>query len=283
MRGLSRHSTVRADPPVVQGVLIAMALGIVGVVLVTALLFVFTEAFREGWMRYFEAIRNPEAMEAFRLTVWIAGIAVCLNTLFGLLAAWVIGKFEFPGKNLLTALIDLPFTVSPVISGMVFILLFGRAGWFGPWLQKHGIPIVFAPPGMILATIFVTFPFVARELIPVLQAQGHDEEEAAVVLGASGWQVFRRVTLPSMRSALLYGVVMCTARAMGEFGAVSVVSGHIRGQTNTLTLYIELLYNSYRTTSAFAVSTLLTFLAIFTLIAAQLLEIRKLRRPGARG
>jgi sulfate transport system permease protein len=278
MHEAPRLLPVRTDPPVVRGILIGVALGIVVLFLVAPLLVVFTEALREGWQRYFAAIREPEALVALRLTLLITGVVVPLNAAFGLAAAWAIGRFQFRGKGLVTALIDLPFTVSPVIGGIVFVLLFGRAGWFGPWLQEHGIRILFAPPGMILATAFVTFPFVARELIPLLEAQGREEEEAAVVLGASGWQVFRRVTLPAIRWGLLYGLVMCTARAMGEFGAVSVVSGHIRGQTNTLTLYVELLYNSYRTASAFAVASLLTLLSLLTLVAKHVLEIRGLRR-----
>jgi len=278
MHEAPRLLPVRTDPPVVRGILIGAAWGIVALFLVAPLLVVFTEALREGWQRYFAAIREPEALQALRLTLLITGVVVPLNAAFGLAAAWAIGRFQFRGKGLVTALIDLPFTVSPVIGGIVFVLLFGRAGWFGPWLQEHGIRILFAPPGMILATAFVTFPFVVRELIPLLEAQGREEEEAAVVLGASGWQVFRRVTLPAIRWGLLYGLVMCTARAMGEFGAVSVVSGHIRGQTNTLTLYVELLYNSYRTAPAFAVASLLTLLSLLTLVGTHVLEIRGLRR-----
>lgn len=276
-----RLCAARTDPPLVRGILIGAALGIVALFLVAPLLVVFAEALREGWRAYLAAIGEPEALQALRLTLLIAGVVVPLNAAFGLAAAWAIGKFQFRGKALLTALIGLPFTVSPVISGTVFVLLFGRAGWFGPWLQEHGIRILFAPPGMILATAFVTLPFVARELIPLLEAQGREEEEAAVVLGASGWQVFRRVTLPAIRWGFLYGLVMCTARAMGEFGAVSVVSGHIRGHTNTLTLYVELLYNSYRTASAFAVSSLLTLLSLLTLVVKHGLGLRGLRRGGA--
>ncbi len=220
------------------------------------------------------AIREPDALAALRLTLLTAGIAVPANLLFGLAAAWAIARFEFTGRNVLLTLIDLPFAISPVISGVIFVLLFGRQGWLGPWLAEHDFEVIFAVPGIVLATIFVTFPFVARELIPVMQASGREEEEAAVVLGASGWQIFWRVTLPNIKWGLLYGIILCNARAMGEFGAVSVVSGHIRGLTNTLPLQVEILYNEYQFQAAFAVASLLALLAIVTLIAKSIVEWR---------
>jgi sulfate transport system permease protein len=226
---------------------------------------VFVGALRKGWDAYLAAIVEPDAWSAIKLTLLAAGIAVPLNLVFGVAAAWAIAKFEFSGKNVLITLIDLPFSVSPVIAGLIYVLVFGLQGWLGPWLSEHGIKVVFAVPGIILATIFVTFPFVARELIPVMQAQGTEEEEAAIVLGASGWQTFRRVTLPNIKWGLLYGVILCNARAMGEFGAVSVVSGHIRGQTNTMPLHVEILYNEYNFAAAFAVASLLALLALVTL------------------
>jgi sulfate transport system permease protein len=233
---------------------------------------VFGEALRKGISVYMASITDHDALSALRLTLLTAAISVSANLVFGVAAAWVIAKFEFPGKSALLSLIDLPFAVSPVISGLVFVLLFGAQGFFGQWLIRHDVQIVFAEPGVILATIFVTFPFIARELIPLMQEQGTEEEEAAVLLGARGWQVFRRVTLPNIRWALLYGVVLCNARAMGEFGAVSVVSGHIRGRTNTLPLHVEILYNEYNFSAAFAVASLLTLLAVVTLIVKTLLE-----------
>jgi sulfate transport system permease protein len=220
------------------------------------------------------ALTEPDAFSAIRLTLLIAAIAVPVNLLFGIAAAWAITKFDFRGKQFLITLIDLPFSVSPVISGLVFVLVFGAQGWFGPWLSGHGIKIIFAVPGIVLATVFVTFPFVARELIPLMQAQGRDEEEAALVLGASGWQMFRKVTLPNIKWALLYGVILCNARAMGEFGAVSVVSGHIRGATNTMPLHVEILYNEYQFAAAFAVASLLAMLALVTLIVKTYVEWR---------
>jgi sulfate transport system permease protein len=226
---------------------------------------VFYQALSKGLGFYLEALADPDAVSAIRLTLLTAAIAVPLNLVFGLAASWCIAKFEFKGKALLTTLIDLPFSVSPVVSGLVYVLLFGAQGWFGPWLQDHDVQIIFAVPGIVLATIFVTFPFVARELIPLMQAQGNDEEEAAHVLGASGWQTFRRVTLPNVKWGLLYGVILCNARAMGEFGAVSVVSGHIRGQTDTIPLHVEILYNEYNFSAAFAVASLLALLALVTL------------------
>ena len=227
---------------------------------------VFAGALQQGIRHYFAAISDPMALAAIRLTLLAAAIAVPLNVIFGLAAAWAIGKFRFPGRQLLITLIDLPFSVSPVVSGMVYILIFGLQGWLGPWLAARGLPVIFAVPGIVLATLFVTLPLVARELIPLMESQGTEEEEAALTLGASGWQTFRRVTLPNVRQGLLYGVILCNARAMGEFGAVSVVSGHIRGLTNTLTLHVEILYNEYQSAAAFAVASLLGLLALATLV-----------------
>ena len=246
--------------------LTAVALLFLALFLVLPLVTVFSEAFANGAAAYLEAVREPDAMAALRLTLIAAAFAVPANLVFGLCAGWAIAKFSFPGKNLLTTLIDLPFAVSPVISGMVFVLLFGRQGFLGPWLAEHDMKVVFAIPGIVLATIFVSFPFIAREIIPVMEAAGTQEEEAARVLGAGGLQTFFRVTLPNIKWGLLYGVILCNARAMGEFGAVSVVSGKIRGETNTLPLHIEILYNEYAFQAAFAVSSLLAFLAIVTLI-----------------
>ena len=242
---------------------------------------VFHEALKKGLAVYWRAIIDPDALSAIRLTLLTAAIAVPLNLVFGVAAAWAIAKFEFPGKNVLTTLIDLPFSVSPVIAGLVFVLLFGAQGWFGPWLQAHDIKIIFAVPGIVLATVFVTFPFVARELIPLMQAQGAEEEEAAVVLGATGWQTFWRVTLPNIKWGLLYGVILCNARAMGEFGAVSVVSGHIRGATNTMPLHVEILYNEYNFVAAFAVASLLALLALLTLVAKAIVETQVSRSKGS--
>jgi sulfate/thiosulfate transport system permease protein len=241
--------------------------------LLVPLAVVFSEAFAKGIGAYLDALTQPDAQAAIWLTLLVAAIAVPLNTVFGLVAAWCIAKFEFPGKSLLTTVIDLPFSVSPVISGTVYVLLFGLQGYFGPFLAAHGIKIIFALPGLILATVFVTFPFVARQLIPLMQRQGPGEEEAAIVLGASGWQVFRRVTLPNIRWGLLYGVLLCNARAMGEFGAVSVVSGHILGQTDTMPLYIEALYNGYDAVGAFTIASLLAMLALVTLVLKAFLEM----------
>lgn len=261
-----------AEPVLVRNLLIATALGFLVLVLFIPLLAVFAEAFRKGVGTYLSAIAEPEALAALRLTIIVAAIAVPLNIIFGLAAAWSIAKFEFKGKAFLTTLIDLPFSVSPVVAGLVYVLLYGAAGLFGPWLREAGIEVIFAVPGMVLATIFVTLPFVARELIPLMQAQGTSEEEAALSLGANGWQTFWHVTLPNVRWALLYGVLLCNARAMGEFGAVSVVSGHIRGLTNTTPLYVEILYNEYNFAAAFAVASLLALLALVTLTAKTLLE-----------
>jgi sulfate transport system permease protein len=262
------------EPPALRRTLLALALGFLALFLVLPLVVVFGQALSHGLRAYLGALGEPDATAALRLTLLAAAIAVPLNVVFGLAAAWAVARFDFPGRSLLVTLIDLPFAVSPVISGMVFVLLFGRQGLFGPWLADHGVKIVFAVPGIVIATVFVTFPFVARELIPVMQATGAEEEEAARVLGASGWQIFRRVTLPNVRWGLLYGVILCNARAMGEFGAVSVVSGHIRGLTNTLPLHVEILYNEYRFQAAFAVASLLAFLALVTLVAKSLVEWR---------
>ncbi|WP_207458999.1 sulfate ABC transporter permease subunit CysW [Azospirillum sp. SYSU D00513] len=265
---------VRSESRLVRAALIAVALGFLGLFLVLPLAVVLTRAFASGVSAYAAALTEPDALAAIRLTLTAAAIAVPLNLLFGLCAAWCIARFEFRGKSVLITLIDLPFSVSPVIAGMVYVLLFGLHGWLGPWLRSHDVQIIFALPGIVLATVFVTFPFVARELIPLMQEQGSDEEEAAVVLGASGWQLFLRVTLPKIKWGLLYGVLLCNARAMGEFGAVSVVSGHIRGQTNTMPLHVEILYNEYNMAAAFAVASLLAALALVTLVIKTLLEWR---------
>jgi len=248
------------------------------------LVVVFFEAFSHGIVTYLQALLDPFALSAMRLTLLTAAVAVPLNLIFGIAASWAIAKFEFRGKNALITLIDVPFAVSPVISGLVYVLMFGAQGWFGPWLMAHNIQIIFAVPGIILATTFVTFPFVARELIPLMQTQGNDEEETALSLGASGWQTFRLVTLPNIRWGLLYGVLLCNARAMGEFGAVSVVSGHIRGLTNTLPLHVEVLYNDYNYVGAFATASVLAMLGLVTLIAKSVLERRQpeLRAGAAR-
>ncbi len=253
------------EPRWVRGVLLAVALTFLTLFLFVPLAAVFAEAFSKGWHAYRDAIVEDDALAAIRLTLLTAAIAVPLNVVFGVAASWCIAKFAFRGKSILLTLIDLPFSVSPVISGLIYVLLFGAQGWLGPWLQAHDIKLLFAVPGIVLATIFVTFPFVARELIPLMQAQGNEEEEAAIVLGASGWQTFRRVTLPNIKWGLLYGVILCNARAMGEFGAVSVVSGHIRGETNTMPLQVEILYNEYNFAAAFAVASLLALLALVTL------------------
>jgi sulfate transport system permease protein len=252
--------------------LISAAVGVLSLFLLLPLAAVFVEALRKGWEVFLASLHDEAALSAVKLTLLAALISVPLNTLFGISAAWAITKFRFKGRSLLLALIDLPFAVSPVIAGLVFVLLFGAKGWFGPWLSEHDITIIFAFPGIIIATIFITFPFVARELIPLMESQGSDQEEAAVTLGARGWQIFWRVTLPNIKWGLLYGVLLCNARAMGEFGAVSVVSGHIRGKTNTLPLHIEVLYNEYQFSAAFACATLLALLALFTLGIKSLIE-----------
>ncbi len=261
--GSQRRAT--AEPPWVRRTLIGIALVFLGGFLFIPLAAVFTEALAKGFSAYFAAFSDRVTMASIELTLIAAAIAVPLNLVFGVTAAWAIAKFDFYGKNLLITLIDLPFSVSPVISGLIYVLLFGAQGWFGPWMMDHDLKIIFAIPGIVLATIFVTFPFVARELIPLMQAQGRTEEEAALTLGATGWQTFWRVTVPNIKWGLLYGVILCNARAMGEFGAVSVVSGHIRGRTNTMPLHIEILYNEYNFVAAFAVASLLTLLALVTL------------------
>ena len=266
--------SIRQDPPLIRFGLMAFALLSMGLFVVLPLSAVFVQAFEKGWQAYLAAIVEPDSLSAIELSLLVVSIVVPLNTIFGVAAAWAITKFDFRGKNALITLIDIPFGVSPVISGLIYVLVFGTRGWFGPWLDAHDIHIVFAVPGIILATTFVTFPFVARELIPLMESQGSDEEEAALVLGANGWQMFRRITLPNIRWGLLFGVVLCTARALGEFGAVSVVSGHIRGQTNTLPLHVEILYNDYNYSGAFAVASLLSVVAVITLVLKQILERR---------
>ncbi len=282
----SPHQTAIVARPAAEGRFVRLAL--MGTAFAFLLLFlfiplaaVFHEALSKGWEACVAAIVEPDAQAAIRLTLLAAGIAVPLNLVFGVCAAWAVTRFEFKGKNLLVTLIDLPFSVSPVIAGLIYVLMFGAQGWFGPWLQAHDIQILFAVPGIVLATVFVTVPFVARELIPLMQSQGSEEEEAAIVLGASGWRVFWHVTLPNIRWGLFYGVILCNARAMGEFGAVSVVSGHIRGLTNTLPLHVEILYNEYNFAAAFSVASLLALLALLTLALKSLAEWR-LRAQAAR-
>jgi sulfate transport system permease protein len=266
------QQSATTEKPLVRLLLTVTAVAFLGLFLLLPLAAVFVEAFRKGWEVFIAALHEEEALAAVKLTLLAAAIAVPLNTLFGVAAAWLVTKFRFRGRSLLVALIDLPFAVSPVIAGLVWVLLFGAKGWFGPWLAEHDIKIIFALPGIVIATVFVTFPFVARELIPLMESQGSDQEEAAVTLGASGWATFWRVTLPNIKWGLLYGVLLCNARAMGEFGAVSVVSGHIRGETNTLPLHIEVLYNEYQFSAAFACATLLALLAIVTLGIKSLVE-----------
>lgn len=268
----SRRTAITQEPVWVRRTLISLALIFLALFLFVPLISVFYEALKKGVDVYFAAIIEPDARAAIRLTLIAAAIAVPLNLIFGVAAAWAIAKFEFRGKNILTTLIDLPFSVSPVIAGLIYVLVFGLQGWLGPWLAEHDIKIIFAVPGIVLATVFVTVPFIARELIPLMQAQGTEEEEAAVILGASGWQTFWRITLPNIKWGLLYGVILCNARAMGEFGAVSVVSGHIRGQTNTLPLHVEILYNEYNYAAAFAVASLLALLALITLAIKTFVE-----------
>jgi len=258
----------------VRWTLIGIALAFMFLFLVLPLAAVATEALRKGVNAYLEALKEPDAWSAIRLTLITAAIAVPMNLVFGVAAAWAVAKFEFRGKAFLTTLIDLPFAVSPVVAGLIYVLVFGAQGWLGPWLSEHDIKIIFAVPGIVLATVFVTFPFVARELIPLMQSQGSEEEEAALVLGASGWRTFWHVTLPNIKWGLLYGVILCNARAMGEFGAVSVVSGHIRGETNTIPLQVEILYNEFNITGAFAVASLLAFLALVTLAVKSIIEWR---------
>jgi len=270
----ARVRRATTETALVRWILITVGVLFIALVLVLPLISVFMEALRGGFATFFQAVANKDTWQAVRLTLLVAGIAVPLNVLFGLSAAWAIAKFDFRGKSLLVTLIDLPFSVSPVISGLIYVLLYGANGWFGPFLKELDIKIIFNVTGLVLATIFVTFPFVARELIPLMQEQGRDEEEAAISLGASGWRTFWHVTLPNVAWGLLYGVLLCNARAMGEFGAVSVVSGHIRGLTNTMPLHVEILYNEYDFVGAFAVASLLAGLAIVTLVAKSLLEWR---------
>jgi sulfate transport system permease protein len=262
------------EPNWVRVLLLAIAFAFLALFLFVPLVAVFSEALKRGWDTYLQAILDPDALAAIKLTLIAAGISVPLNLVFGVAAAWAIAKFEFRGKSVLLTLIDLPFSVSPVIAGLIYVLMFGAQGWFGPWLAEHDIKILFAVPGIVLATVFITFPFVARELIPLMQAQGSEEEEAALVLGASGWATFFKVTLPNIKWGLLYGVILCNARAMGEFGAVSVVSGHIRGETNTMPLQVEILYNEYNFTAAFAIASLLALLALVTLAVKSFIEWR---------
>jgi sulfate transport system permease protein len=275
-RGSARFERKAAtrDAGWAKGIILVLSLSFFAIFLLLPLIAVFAEAFRKGWTTYRDALVEPDALAAIKLTLLAAGISVPLNLIFGIAAAWAITKFEFRGKQFLITFIDLPFSVSPVIAGLVFVLVFGAQGWLGPWLSAHDIKIIFAVPGIVLATVFVTFPFIAREVIPLMQTQGRDEEEAALVLGATGWQMFRKVTLPNIKWALLYGVILCNARAMGEFGAVSVVSGHIRGQTNTMPLHVEILYNEYQFAAAFAVASLLALLALATLAIKTYVEFK---------
>lgn len=273
-RTAPRVPAATLEPVWVRTLLIVIALAFLTLFLFVPLVAVFAEALKKGWDAYIAAILEEDAISAIKLTLITAAIAVPLNLVFGVAASWCIAKFDFRGKSVLLTLIDLPFSVSPIISGLIYVLLFGAQGWFGGWLQEHNIKILFAVPGIVLATIFVTFPFVARELIPLMQSQGSEEEEAALVLGASGWKTFWHVTLPNIKWGLLYGVILCNARAMGEFGAVSVVSGHIRGQTNTIPLQVEILYNEYQFSAAFAVASLLALLALVTLALKSFIEWR---------
>jgi sulfate/thiosulfate transport system permease protein len=271
-----KKRTQALEPSTAVNVLIAIAaLGFITLFLILPLAIVFTEAFRQGITVWWQSISDPDALSAIKLTLLVAVITIPLNLLFGLAAAWALGKFQFKGRSFLITLIDLPFSISPVIAGLIFVLLCGARGWFGPWLEAHNIQIIFAVPGIVLATMFITFPFVARELIPLMTEQGTDAEQAALSLGANGWQTFRRIILPNIKWGLLYGVILCNARAMGEFGAVSVVSGHIRGETNTLPLHAEILYNEYNFSAAFAVASLLTFLALVTIIVRTIVEGKK--------
>ncbi|MCA3219198.1 MAG: sulfate ABC transporter permease subunit CysW [Burkholderiales bacterium] len=274
-------ATATREPVWVRVLLTTIALGFLALFILLPLVTVFVEALRRGWEVYFAAIVEPDAVAAITLTLMVAAIAVPLNVVFGVAAAWAITKFEFRGKQFLITLIDLPFSVSPVVAGLVYVLVFGAQGWLGPWLQANDIKVIFALPGLVLATVFVTFPFVARELIPLMQSQGTEEEEAALTLGASGWRTFWAVTLPNIKWGLLYGVILCNARAMGEFGAVSVVSGHIRGQTNTIPLHVEILYNEYQFAAAFAVASILALLALVTLAIKSSIEWRDERAQEA--
>jgi sulfate/thiosulfate transport system permease protein len=263
-----------SEPAWLKWTIIGLSLVFFVLFLLLPFIAVFVEAFRRGWPVYIAALADPDALSAIRLTLLAAAIAVPLNLVFGIAAAWCIAKFDFRGKQLLTTFIDLPFSVSPVIAGLAYVLVFGAAGWLGPWLAAHDIKVLFAIPGIVLATVFITVPFIARELIPLMESQGREEEEAALVLGATGWQTFWHVTLPNIKWGLLYGVILCNARAMGEFGAVSVVSGHIRGQTTTMPLHVEILYNEYNFAAAFAVASLLALLAVVTLAIKVYVEWR---------
>jgi sulfate transport system permease protein len=276
----ARVATPGTESPLVRRALITGALVFLATFLFLPLAFIFWSALRKGWSVYLAAISDPDAVSAILLTLVCTAIAVPANLVFGVAAAWAIAKFDFRGKSALVTLIDLPFSVSPVIAGLIYVLVFGLQGWFGPWLREHDLKVIFAVPGLVLATVFVTFPFVARELIPLMQSQGAEEEEAAVVLGASGWKVFWRVTLPNIKWGLIYGVILCNARAMGEFGAVSVVSGHIRGATDTLPLHVEILYNEYQFAASFAAASLLALLALVTLALKLAVERRyRVREP----
>lgn len=277
---MSRLRPAAEDPPAARALLAAAAVAVAVLLLLLPLAAVFAEATRRGLAVALAAFEDADTLAAIRLTLLVAAISVPLNAVGGIAAAWCIAKHDFPGKRLLVTLIELPFSVSPVISGLVFVLIFGLQGWLGPWLQARGIEVIFALPGLVLATVFVTFPFVARTLIPLMQEQGREEEEAAATLGATGWQIFARVTLPNVKWALVAGVLLCNARAMGEFGAVSVVSGHIRGETNTMPLHVEILYNEYQFAAAFAVAAVLALLGLVTLAAKSLLERLALRRAG---
>ncbi len=274
MSSSSQYVSVTREPAWLRVTLIVVALLFMGLFLLVPLVSIFYEAFRQGLQVYWAAITEPDAVSAIKLTLLAAAISLPLNALFGIAAAWAVTKFDFRGKSLLLTLIDLPFSVSPVIAGLALVLVYGANGWFGTWLEAHGLQVIFAVPGIVLATVFITFPFVARELIPLMQQQGTGEEEAARMLGASGWQLFRRVTLPNVKWALLYGLILSNARAMGEFGGVSVVSGHIRGATNTMPLHIEVVYNEYQFAAAFAMSSLLALLALVTLVLKYLVERR---------
>ena len=278
---LPAAAPVTTEPVWLRATLIGFVLVFLSLFLLVPLVSIFVEAFREGLRAYWAAITDPDALSAIRLTLLAAVISLPLNAAFGLAAAWAVTKFDFRGKSLLVTLIDLPFSVSPVIAGLALVLVYGANGWLGSWLEAHGVQVIFAVPGIVIATVFITFPFVARELIPLMEAQGSQEEEAARVLGASGWQIFRRVTLPNIQWALFYGLVLSNARAMGEFGAVSVVSGHIRGQTNTMPLHIEVSYNEYQFAAAFAMSSLLALLALVTLVLKYLAERRIAARTAA--
>lgn len=270
----SDYVRVTQEPVWLRRLLIALAVGFLACFLLVPLVSIFVEAFKQGWNVYLAAITEPDALSAIKLTLLAAAIALPLNALFGVAAAWVITKFDFRGKSLLLTMIDLPFSISPVIAGLALVLVYGANGWFGGWLEAHGLQVIFAVPGIVLATVFITFPFVARELIPLMQQQGTSEEEAARLMGASAWQLFWRITLPNIKWALLYGLILSNARAMGEFGAVSIVSGHIRGQTNTMPLHIEVAYNEYQFAAAFAMSSLLALLALVTLVLKYIVERR---------